>query len=436
MIRSNSVVMGSIIAIMVWGCWSCQQLPPLPPTTPRLSSSDSLALDQALAGVLDTQELMGLSVVLLANNGVVWEGNWGWANYEQRIPVSKQTAYRIASISKTITAVALMQLAEQGKVDLDADVSLYLGWPLRHPAFPDSVITLDHLLSHRSGIRDGDAYNRFSRDMVAGQLDIRQLFEVGGDYFAADLFSGNAPGTYFSYTNCTWGLIAAVIERISGERFDEYCRKYIFGPLGMGASFNVLDMTYPEQLAVLYRFSDEQWVAQADDYSTESPQPRADTLYRPGKNGLLFGPQGSLRSSAADLAIFAQMLMNEGSNGGVQLLRPETVQKMMQRHWEYQEDNGDTWENFFLAYGYGIHHLTNTPRADILFPDRLMSGHPGIAYGLLSDMYFDQASGSGIIFITNGSQREYAYGDSSTFYLPEERVFETVYPYLKKIENP
>lgn len=434
--RSNPVVRMGIIGIFALACWSCQQPSPLPPTTPRLSSSDSLALDQALAGILDTQQLMGLSVVLLANNGVVWEGNWGWANHEQRIPVSNQTVYRIASISKTVTAVALLQLAEQGKVDLQADVSLYLGWPLRHPAFPDSMITLDHLLSHRSGIRDGAAYNRFSLDMVAGQLDIRQLFEVGGEYFAADLFSGEAPGAYFSYTNCTWGLIASVVERISGERFDEYCRKHIFEPLGMGASFNVLDLPDLDKLAVLYRFSDEQWVAQADDYSKEPPRPRADSLYRPGKNGLLFGPQGSLRSSAADLAIFAQMLMNGGSKGGVQVLQPETVQKMMQRHWEYQEDNGDTWENFFMAYGYGIHHLTNTPRADILFPDRLMSGHPGIAYGLLSDMYFDQASGSGIIFITNGSQREYAYGDSSTFYLPEERVFETVYPYLKKIENP
>lgn len=434
--RSNLVVRVGIIGIISLAYWSCQPPPPLPPPTPRLSSSDSLALDLTLAGILDSQQLMGLSVVLLARNGVAWKGNWGWSNYEQRIPVSDPTVYRIASISKTVTAVALMQLVEQGKVALDADASLYLGWTLRHPAFPDSIITLDHLLSHRSGIRDGDAYSRFSRDMLAGQLDIRQLFEVGGDYFAEDLFSGDAPGRYFSYTNCTWGLIASVVERISGERFDKYCRKYIFEPLGMEASFNVLDLPDLDKLAVLYRFSDEQWVAQADDYSRALPQPRADSLYRPGKNGLLFGPQGSLRSSAADLAIFTQMLMNEGSNGEVQILRPETVQLMMQRHWEYQKNNGDTWENFFLAYGYGIHHLTNTPLADILFPDRLMSGHPGIAYGLLSDMYFDKASGSGIIFITNGSQREYAYGNKSTFYLPEEKVFEAVYPYLKKIENP
>ncbi len=417
------------------GFWSCTPKPTAAIESHKLSPADSISLYAQLSEVVDSQQLMGLSVVLMANHDVVWEGSWGWANYERRIPVSRTTAYRVASISKAITAVALMQLVEQGKVDVHTDVSPYLGWSLRHPSFPDSIITLDHLLSHRSGIRDGAAYSRFSRDMVAGQLDIRQLFEQTGDYYAADLFSGHAPGTYFSYTNCTWGLIATIVENVSGERFDEFCRRHIFEPLGMQASFNVLDLQHLDELAVLYRFSDDQWVAQADDYSKEGPLSRVDSLYRPGKNGLLFGPQGSLRSTAADLAIFARMLMNEGTYKGVQVLEPSSVQNMMERHWVYQDGNGDTWENFFLAYGYGIHHLTNTSGADVIFPDRQMSGHPGIAYGLLSDMYFDKNRGSGIIFITNGSKQEYAYGRQSTFYLPEEKVFEVIYPYLKKIEN-
>ncbi|MDP4710548.1 MAG: beta-lactamase family protein [Saprospiraceae bacterium] len=425
-----------VLGAMSLGCWSCAVKPSTQVASPRLSPADSVNLYVQLAEVLDSQQLMGLSVVLMANHDIAWEGSWGWANYERRIPVSGTTAYRVASISKAVTAVALMQLAEQGKVDLYADVSLYLGWLLRHPSFPDSIITLDHLLSHRSGIRDGAAYSRFSRDMVAGQLDIRQLFEQTGDYYATDLFSEHAPGTYFSYTNCTWGLIATIVEKVSGERFDQFCRRHIFEPLGMQARFNVLDLQHLDELAVLYRFSDDQWVPQADDYSIEAPLSRVDSLYRPGKNGLLFGPQGSLRSTAADLAVFARMLMNEGNYEGVQVLEPSSVQSMMERHWVYQNGNGDTWENFFLAYGYGIHHLTNTSGADIIFPDRLMSGHPGIAYGLLSDMYFDKASGSGIIFITNGSKQEYAYGRQSTFYLPEESVFEVIYPYLQKLENP
>ena len=79
---------------------------------------------------------------------------------------------------------------------------------------------------------------------------------------------------------------------------------------------------------------------------------------------------------------------------------------------------------------YGMHHITNQDSADIIFPDRSMSGHPGIAYGLLSDMYFDSGTGSGVVFITNGSKNKYDYGKASTFYQVEEDVFQLLYPFL------
>ena len=77
-----------------------------------------------------------------------------------------------------------------------------------------------------------------------------------------------------------------------------------------------------------------------------------------------------------------------------------------------------------------MHHITNQDSADIIFPDRSMSGHPGIAYGLLSDMYFDSGTGSGVVFITNGSKNKYDYGKASTFYQVEEDVFQLLYPFL------
>ncbi len=411
--------------------WACQN----PGSTSGSTDLDATELREELLKVFEQNRLMGMSVLVIAKGNIAWEGTYGLADSSRQIPVRDNTIYRIASISKSLTATALLQLWEQGKVDLNADVSQYLGWPLRHPGFPQDTISLLHLLNHRSGIRDGNGYREFSRDMIEQKLDIRELFLPEGAYFSEDMFSEAAPGNFFSYTNSTWGVIASIIEKVSGERFDVYCRKNIFAPLGIEASFNVLDIQNLDRLAVLYRFRDGKWVAQADDYKGKAPESRVDDSYQLGRNGLIFGPQGSLRSSAKDLATFALMLMNGGEWQGNRILKKETIDLMTSNQWSYNGGNGDTWSDFFLSYGLGIHRTTNRDSSDIIFPDRKMLGHPGIAYGLLSDLYFDPVSQSGIVFITNGSKEGYGYGRKTTFYQVEEDVFETVFPILKKMEK-
>lgn len=393
-------------------------------------SPDWATLTQQLQQSMEDNQLLGLSVLLVKGGDVVYDQGFGIADFERNIPVDTNTVYRIASISKTITAVAAMQLQEQGKVQLDADVSEYLGFTVRNPKFPDQKITLHHLLNHQSSIRDGKGYSQFSRNMFSNELDIRQLFVEGEKYYTEDLFANHEPGAFFSYTNCTWGLIASIVERVSGQRFDVYCRENIFKPLAMGASFNVVDIENIDQMAVLYRFQDSIWTAQADDYKGQRPESRVFDSYTLGQNGLLFGPQGSLRASANDLAKFALMLMNDGKGNGQQILKPETLALMSKKHWEYNENNGDTWDRFWFSYGYGLHHLTNRENADVIFKDHTMSGHPGIAYGLVSDMYYDKEKKNAIVFITNGCKTGYEYAKTSTFYQPEASVFELVAPFM------
>lgn len=416
---------GLIIIIALGMLLSCQQ--------GAQQASEELPtdkLEEGLIEVMATHELMGMSVVLLKEGEVFFEGSFGLANLEREIPVTLNTVYRIASISKTLTAIALLQLVDERKVDLSTDVSEYLGWELRNPAHPDVPITLDLLLSHRSSLRDGEGYRKFSGSMIKDKLNIKELFLTNGEFFTDDMYDERAPGEYFSYTNCSWGLIASIIELRSGQRFDEYCKQHIFEPLGMGSSFNVLDVEDLDQLAVLYRYKDSAWIAQADDYKGVRPESRAFEGYEIGQNGLIFGPQGSLRASAGDLVKLSQFFMSEGASVASEVLSQESISKMMDTHWSYDGTNGDTWEDFWWAYGYGMHHITNQDSADIIFPDRSMSGHPGIAYGLLSDMYVDPATGSGVVFITNGSKNKYDYGKSSTFYQVEEDIFQLLYPFL------
>ena len=376
---------------------------------------------------------MGVAVVLINDSQIAYQGYFGLADSSRQIPITENTYYRVASISKTIASIAVMQLVEQGKLDLDSNVSKYLNWDLIHPLYPDKEITLRHFLNHRSGVRDGQGYGKFLSDMVSEKLDIRALFQKDGAYFTDDLFA-TEPGAYFAYSNCVWGIVASIVEKVSGKRFDKYCRDHILLPLGLNSSFNVLDLVDIDQLAVLYRYKEGQWVPQTDHYLGKPPEPRHYPGYQLGHNGLLCSPQGGLRSSAKDLATIATMLMNGGTLGNVKILSPVSVAQMLENHWTFEKDNGDTWNRFFLSYGLGVHRITNQDTSDIIFPDRKMFGHPGIAYGLLSDMYFDPKTKSGIVFITNGSKHAFDYGAHTSFYQVEEDVFNAVYPLISNLE--
>ena len=421
----KSAIYCSYSLVLLFLFYSCQP-------APEKASFDPIELRERLHQVVDKHELMGMAVLLLSDGEVLWQSNYGLANRATNKPVDKNTLFRVASISKTVTATAVMQLVEAGKLDLDQEASTYLGWELKHPQYPETPITLRLLMSHRSGIRDGSGYGPFSRDMIVKQLNIKELLNIEGAYFKEDMFGDTAPGDFFFYTNCTWGLIASIIEKVSGERFDAYCQKHIFQPLDMKGSFNVMHLSSLENVAALYRFKNNQWASQVDDFTKKPPANRAFEGYELGQNGLLFGPQGSLRASAQDLANFALMFMNNGQFNGNRILKKSSVDLMTTNQWTFDGNNGDTWDNFFLSYGLGMHRLTNKDKADIIFDNWEMIGHPGIAYGLLSDLYFDRSKKSGVVFITNGSKKDYAYGTESTFYQVEEDVFKTIAPVFEK----
>lgn len=391
-------------------------------------------LRDSLQNVFVQEGLIGLSVVLIANNEIAYEGYFGNAVHEPEEELNRNSVFRIASITKTVVSIALMQLVEQGMIDLDESVSNYLGWELLNPNQPDEVITLRHLLSHTSGIRDGLGYGNFMDDMFVDRLPIRDLFHVEGSYFTDDMFADHSPDEYFSYSNAAWSLVATVIELTSNQRLDHYAKEHIFEPLGMNASFNVTDFD-PEDFATLYRFQNGFWTPQIDYYIKEVPQERAYKGYAPGHNGLLYGPQGNLRIDTKSLTTLAITLMNGGEIDGIRILDSSTVDEMSRTKWQYNGSNGDTWDDFWHSYGLGIHQITHRPGMDVIFPDRTMWGHAGIAYGLLSNMYVDPATKSGVIFITNGSDRPFQIAEESAFYSVEYAVFELLYPFLLEIES-
>lgn len=311
--------------------------------------------------------------------------------------VTADDPVRVASISKLVVAIGLMRLVEAGKLDLDADVSRYLGAPLRNPAFPDTPITLRQLLSHTSSLTDTvDYVLPFDVDMAA----------VLADPKAWD--AAHAPGSYFRYTNFNFPVIAAAMEKVTGERFDLLMQRLVLAPLEIDACYNWASCKpgTAERAVVLYR----ERKPVRDDHRGAVPAcpvtPAIDgtcdlTRWQAGRNGAIFSPQGGLRISARDLTKVGRLLLNEGRIGNARLLRPASVRAILAPQWRLDGGNGDTTGGFYCGYGLASQIMGKQEPGcrDGLFEDgRARVGHAGDAYGLKSGLWLDRARGTGMVY--------------------------------------
>ena len=236
----------------------------------------------------------------------------GFADIAAGRKVTADDPVRIASISKLVTAIGVMRLVERHQLDLDADVSGLLGYRLRNPAFPDTPITLRLLLSHRSSLTDGIDY------VLPLDADIRAVLQ---DSKVWD--SQHAPGTFFRYTNLNFPVVATIMERATGQRFDRLMHDLVLAPLKLDACYNFTTCSDAAvgRIVVQYR----KGVVTRDDNHGHRPAcpvtPAKDgscnlDAYRPGTNGAIFSPQGGLYISARDLAKVGRMLLNDGMVDG------------------------------------------------------------------------------------------------------------------------
>ena len=290
---------------------------------------------------------------------------------------------RVASISKLVVAIGVMRLVEQSKLDLDRDVNDYLGWRVRNPAFPDAPITLRALLSHQSGLRD-------SVDYIV-PLD-GSLEAVLADPKAWEL--GHAPGTYFAYANINSPLIAAVMEGATGERFDRLMARLVLTPLGLDACYNwgagCSDGRRAEAVTLLRPNGDLALDAPmhgADScavYPASDGSCDVDKLYKFGRNGSAFSPQGGLRISARDLVKIGQLLLGDGAP----LLSPKSFAEMVGPVWTFDGKNGDDDKGYYTGYGLGVHWLTDKA-------GNRWFGHVGEAYSLRAGFWINPAERRG-----------------------------------------
>ncbi|MGK6356260.1 serine hydrolase domain-containing protein [Sphingomonas sp. DT-207] len=336
----------------------------------------------------------------------------GFADLAAKRPVELDDPVRVASVSKLVVAIAVLRLVEQGALDLDADVSQRLGWRLRNPAFPDAPITLRLLLSHQSSLTDTIDY------VLPLDGDMRKMLENPEAWDAE-----HAPGTYFRYANFNFPVIAAVMEKATGERFDQLMGRLVLKPLAIPGCYNwasCSDATAARAVAI-YRAARPT----KDDHKGAPPPcpvtPATDgscdlSTWRAGINGAIFSPQGGLRISARGLAKIGRLLLGEGSVDGVRLLRPASVALLRRPLWTYDGQNGDTSDGFYCSYGLAVTFLPTqrTGCRDDLFADgRSRFGHAGEAYGLRSGLWIDPERGTGVAYfatdVADGPGRRSAF---------------------------
>jgi CubicO group peptidase (beta-lactamase class C family) len=333
--------------------------------------------------------------------------------------VTTDDPVRVASVSKLVVAVGVMKLVEQGKLDLDSDVSNWLGWKLRNPAFPDRPISLAMLLSHTSSLRD-------HQDQYAIPLGDTVRSVIAGPN-GWDPKHGPADG-FFTYSNLNFPVVASVVEKVTGERFDLWMRREVIEPMKLDACYNWPTCSDEKVARAVVLMQGGKAVR--DDLGGKRPEcalyvetgPCDLARWKPGENGALFAPQGGLRISMHDLARLGRMLLNGGTLDGVRLLSPASVETMLTPRWRFDGKNGDTDKGFYCAYGLAV-QLLPIPVAgcrDDPAGDRVArAGHGGDAYGLRSGLWIDRASGKGVAFFVTGLSDDPPRG-SSAFRAAEE----------------
>jgi CubicO group peptidase (beta-lactamase class C family) len=335
-----------------------------------------------LTSQLQILNVPGLAAAIVKDDRIVCTAVAGLANIEQTKPVTPDTLFLIASVSKTITATALMQLFDQDKFELDDDINDYLPFKVKIPASPDSPITFRQLLTHTSSIKDNPTYVNCPASCDYGSSPIpfvtrgvdspislaklvRGYLTAGGAYYdEVKNFEPEAPGTIAEYSNMGIVLAGYLVEVISGVSFDQFCKDHIFTPLGMHKT---------------------SWrLAGIDQSMLAMPYNKSSFGYVPyGQYGEPDYPDGMLRTSINELAQFLISYMQGGRHNDKRILKSKTVEAILESQTPLRRSHGLGW-------------IRQTINGETVW------GHDGDDHGAGAKMWFDPENKAGVILMTNG----------------------------------
>ncbi len=289
----------SLLLGLVFLLFGCTSSPPIKPEA--LQRNDYSYLKTYLTWLIEDQmpdqEVEGLSIAVVDDQKIVWSQGFGYADTANKIKASPETVYRVGSISKLFTDTLVMQLAEQGKLDIDKPLQSYLPKFSIKTRFPNAKpITPRNIITHHSGLPGDVGRGMWTKNPVP----FNQLVGLLKDEYVA-----HPPNTLWSYSNLGITLLGAMLQEVTGENFNLYAERQLLKPLGMNrAAFS--SEIEGKFAAKAYKNHEEKLEA-----------PLRDT------------PAGGLNANVLDMSQFMKMVFADGKANGRQILKPETLKEIL-----------------------------------------------------------------------------------------------------------
>lgn len=322
--------------------------------------------EEYISDEMNLQKIPATSVLIFKNDNILYEKYFGQSNIEEEIALESNHVFLLASISKTITATALLKLYDQGYFQLDDKINDFLPFQVNIPN-TSTDITFRMLLTHTSAIADGSALDDqyyYGKDSpIALNTFLQNYLVPGGQYYdTKENFSDFEPGTNYEYSNTGAALIAVLVEEISDIDFNTYCKQNIFAPLGMTNTFWRLD-EISQPIVQPYKRSFGRYKA-IEHYTF--------TDY----------PNGGLRSNTQDMFRFLSAFVQNGTFNNYQLLKSETVNSII------------TPQIPSIDNEVGLHMF-------LLDSDNNLWGHDGGEQGVVTIMAFNPNTQIGALIFAN-----------------------------------
>ncbi len=327
------------------------------------------SFDTYLGEQMRKQDIPALSILVFKNSDILYQKYLGKADVEKNIALSEEHVFLIASVSKVITATALMQLYDKGLFGLDDSINEYLDFKVENPDYKGSI-TFKMLLTHTSSIADGpamdDQYYYGKDSPVDLGYFMKNYFSRGGKYYNRyENFCDFKPGSEFEYSNIGSALIAVLVEEISGQDFNTYCKNNIFKPLKMTNSYWKLSETNIKKVVRPY----DEFLRPLEHYTF--------TDY----------PNGGLRTNVRDLFNLLSAFANGGIYNGYKLLAKKTVDMMLTPQIKQIDSTA------------GLHFFKMNEKYNLW-------GHDGGEEGVSTIMAFNRGTGIGVIILTNQGEAD------------------------------
>lgn len=338
--------------------------------------------DDYIRQEMQQQKIPAYAALIFQGDKILHEVNFGLANIKQKQPLTPDHVFLMGSVSKMLTAVALLQLYDQHQFDLDDEINDYLSFSVNIPN-QTTAITFRMLLTHTAAIADGpaldDQYYYGEDSPVKLDYYLKNYFTPKGKFYSHDNFHNFEPGTQYKYTNEGSALIGLLVEQISGIDFAQFTQQNMFKPLGMNNThWHLKNIKAP--IVTLYDYGDYVENLTFTDY-----------------------PNGGLRSSARDMHKFLAMLGNQGSYNGMQILNPSTVDEML----SYQISNISPNE------GLQIHQLDDGTD---------LWGHEGGEAGTSTFAGVNPETQIGIVLLTNISDGSFEDAIEAAYITAEDLI--------------